>query len=182
MTQLLHQTVEERLQALRASLALVTSHKAREVTPEHQLSAELCSDDPTQQIVKGQEQLCEPPADPLASRNNQEQAEMEAYMEMIRAGSGRLERLCFEVEWGNESHEEGFRLLGLPPGMRCAGTCRSAWTGGSSSSRTCNKCKWVKSRTQHTRIKKRRAPGTEKAEEGVKDWEYLLRSALWWTR
>jgi hypothetical protein len=25
----------------------------------------------------------------------------------------------------------------IPPGMRCAGTCRSAWTGGSSSSRTC---------------------------------------------
>ena len=40
--------------------------------------------------------------------------------------------------WANESEKGlvGWMLM-LPPGKRSAGTCRSAWRGGSSSSRTC---------------------------------------------
>jgi hypothetical protein len=43
--------------------------------------------------------------------------------------------------WRSSGMGNRFNSIGegfiLPPGRRCAGTCRSAWRGGSSSSRTC---------------------------------------------
>jgi hypothetical protein len=49
-----------------------------------------------------------------------------------------VERLCSVLEWGGSWVNESEKGLGwvtvmLPPGKRSAGTCRSAWRGGSSS-------------------------------------------------
>jgi hypothetical protein len=65
----------------------------------------------------------------------------------------------------------------IPPGMRCAGTCRSAWTGGSSSSRTCaGSMEWKDEETTGGEREKK------KESRAGRRRGYLLVSALWLTR
>jgi hypothetical protein len=66
------------------------------------------------------------------------------------------------VERNGESIQSETKGFALPPGMRCAGTCRSAWRGGSSSSRTWRQHQEEGGRDQRSRRARASRAGSRK--------------------